>query len=77
LHLLEPLADVVEVRRVTLACGRSVYRGDGDAVAHWWLHGQMGIDFPAMHLCRRMTGGILDQMAVRHVEALWESARPV
>jgi hypothetical protein len=77
LHLVEPLRDVVEVRRTMAGWGRSVYRGDGEAVAHWWLHGQMGIDFPAMHLRRRQSGGLFDQVAVRHVEALWEAARPV
>ena len=77
-HLLEPLADVVEVRQTTSeGFGRSVYRGDGAAVAHWWLYGQMGTDFPALHLRRRQDGGIFDQVAVRHVEALWEAARPV
>jgi hypothetical protein len=79
LHLLTPLRDVVEVRRVPLAAagGRSVYRGDDQAVAHWWLHGQMGIDFPALHLRRRQAGGLFDQMAVRHVDALWQAAVPV
>jgi hypothetical protein len=77
LHLLEPLRDVVQVRQTMAGWGRSVYRGDDEAVAHWWLHGQMGIDFPAMHLRRRQSGGLFDQVAVRHVEALWEAARPV
>ena len=77
LHLLEPLRDVVEVRQTGLGWGRSVYRGDDAAVAHWWLHGQLGIDFPALHLHRRQAGGIFDQVAVRHVEALWETGRPV
>jgi len=77
LHLVEPLRDIVQVRQTMAGWGRSVYRGDDDAVAHWWLHGQMGIDFPAMHLRRRQSGGLFDQVAVRHVEALWEAARPV
>ncbi len=77
LHLLEPLRDVVQVRRTMQGWGRSVYRGDDEAVAHWWLHGQMGIDFPALHLRRRQSGGIFDQVAVRHVESLWETGRPV
>jgi len=79
LHQLEPLRGLIEVRRTSMAAagGRSVYRGDDQAVAHWWLHGQMGIDFPALHLRRRMDGGIFDQMAVRHVDALWEAAAPV
>jgi len=77
LHLLEALRDVVQVRRTMQGWGRSVYRGDDEAVAHWWLHGQMGIDFPALHLRRRQSGGIFDQVAVRHVESLWETGRPV
>jgi len=48
-----------------------------EAVAHWWLHGQLGIDFPALHLRRRPPGGVFDQIAVKHVEALWEQATPV
>jgi len=77
LHLLEPLRDAVEVRRSMAGWGRSVYRGDDDAVAHWWLHGQMGIDFPAVHLRRRQSGGLFDQVAVRHIEGVWEAAEPV
>jgi hypothetical protein len=76
-HLLEPLRDVVELRQTMLGWARSVYRGDDDAVAHWWLHGQMGIDFPALHLRRRQAGGIFDQVAVRHPESLWQQAVPV
>lgn len=76
LRLLAPLRDVIELRRTNDGFGRSVYRGDDDAVAHWWLHGQLGINFPAMHLRRRMDNGLFDQIAVRHVEALWESALP-
>jgi hypothetical protein len=78
LHLLEPLQDVVQVRRVPLAAagGRSVYRGDDQAVAHVWLHGQMGIDFPALHLRKRQSGGIFDQM-VKHTESLWQAAVPL
>jgi hypothetical protein len=30
-----------------------------------------------LHLRRRQDGGIFDQVAVRHVEALWEDAVPV
>jgi len=77
LHLVEPLRDVVRVRRTSMGWGRSVYRGDDTAVAHWWLHGEMGIQFPAMHLRRRMDGGLFDQIAVRHTQALWEAAQPV
>jgi len=76
-HLLEPLRDVVEVRQTAQGFGRSVYRGDDVAVADWWLHGQMGTDFPVHHLRRRRSGGIFDQIAVRHADALWEAARPV
>ena len=76
-HLLEPLADVVEVRQTSLGFGRSVYRGDNTAVADWWLHGQAGTDFPVMHLHRHQDGGLFDQIAVRHVEALWEDAQPL
>jgi lambda repressor-like predicted transcriptional regulator len=76
-HLLAPLRDVVEVRQTREGFGRSVYRGDDTAAAHWWLHGQLGIDFPVMHLRRRLDGGLFDQVAVRHVEALWEAARSV
>jgi transcriptional regulator with XRE-family HTH domain len=76
LQLLEPIRDVIELRRTNDGFGRSVYRGDDEAVAHWWIHGTLGIEFPAMHLRRRQDGGIFDQIAVRHVEALWESAAP-
>lgn len=76
LQLLAPVRDVIELRRTNEGFGRSVYRGDDEAVAHWWLHGQLGIEFPAMHLRRRMDGGLFDQISVRHVEALWESAAP-
>lgn len=77
-HLLEPLRDVVEVRQTTAeSFGRSVYRGDATAAAHWWLFGQMGTEFPVLHLRKRMDGGLFDQVAGKHVEALWEAARPV
>ena len=76
-HLLQPLRDVVEVRETALGFGRSVYRGDDAACAHWWLHGTMGIDFPVLHLKRHQDAGIFDQIAVNHVEALWEAAEPV
>jgi hypothetical protein len=76
-HRLEPLRGAVEVRRTAMGFGRSVYRGDAAAVADWWLHGQPGTDFPVLHLVRRQSGGIFDQVAVRHAEALWEAARPV
>ena len=76
LQLLEPLRDVIELRRTNEGFGRSVYRGDDEAAAHWWLHGQLGIEFPVMHLRRHQDGGIFDQIAVRHVEAVWEAATP-
>lgn len=76
-HLLEPLADVVAVRQSGMGFGRSVYRGDAVATVDWWLHGQNGTDFPVLHLRRRMDGGMFDQVAVRHVESLWDSATPV
>jgi transcriptional regulator with XRE-family HTH domain len=76
-HLVEPLRDVIEVRRTGMGFGRSVYRGDDQAAADWWLHGQNGTDFPVIHLRRRQSGGLFDQMAVRHAEALWEDAHPV
>jgi hypothetical protein len=76
-HLVEPLRDVIEVRRTAMGFGRSVYRGDDAAVADWWLYGQMGTDFPVIHLRRRQAGGVFDAIAVTHVEALWAAARPV
>ncbi len=33
--------------------------------------------YPYLHLARRQDGGIFDQLAVRHVEGVWEAARPV
>jgi transcriptional regulator with XRE-family HTH domain len=76
-HLLEPLHDVVQVRQTALGFGRSVFRGDDTAAAHYWVHGAMGADIPVFHLRRRQAGGIFDQIAVRHAEALWASAAPV
>jgi hypothetical protein len=76
-HLLAPLRDVVEVRRTAMGFGRAVARGDDQAAMHVWLYGKMGADFPVFHLRRRQDGGIFDQIAVSHVEALWEAARPV
>jgi len=75
-HVLEPLRDMVQVRQSGMGYGRSVYRGDDQAVVHLWLHGQRGEDFPTMHLHKRQAGGIFDQM-VRHTEALWADAAPV
>jgi len=75
-HLLEPLREAVEVRQSREGFGRSVYRGDDTAVAHWWVHGVMGTEFPAIHLRRREPGGLFDQVAVRHVDAVWGSSRP-
>jgi hypothetical protein len=75
--LLEPLRDVVEVRHSPLGYGRSVYRGDNDALLAVWPHGIWGGDYPVFHLKRRQDGGVFDQMAVKHVEALWRDATPV
>jgi lambda repressor-like predicted transcriptional regulator len=74
-HLLEPLRDVVQVRQTNAGWGRSVYRGGNDVLTHLWLHGQLGIDFPALHLRRRQAGGVFDQL-VRHTEAVWEAGTP-
>lgn len=76
-QLLEPLQDVVEVRQSNDGWGRSVWRGDGQAVASWNVLGTLGHESPVFHLRRRSEGGIFDQIAVRHVEALWELAEPV
>ena len=76
-HELEPLRDVIEVRQSDLGLARSVWRGDAQAVASWNVLGTLGHDSPVFHLHRRQSGGLFDQMAVRHVEALWEAAVPV
>jgi len=77
LHELEPLRDVVEVRQSVLGWGKSVLRCDGEAVLAFAVLGQMGAQSPHLHLVRRLSGGLFDQMAVAHTEALWEAARPV
>jgi len=74
---LEPLADVVEVRQTDLTWGRSVYRFDGEAVVCLYVVPLPEASYPYLHLQRRQDNGIFDAMAVRHVEALWEAARPV
>src|SRR5262249_4820399 len=76
-HMLEPLRDIVEGRESTLGYGRSVFRGDNDALLSIWPHGIWGGDYPVLHLRRRQDDGIFDQMAVRHVDRLWEDATPV
>ena len=76
-HELQSLADVIEVRQSDLGLGRSVWRGDGYAVASWNVLGTLGHDSPVIHLHRRQDGGMFDQVAVRHVDALWEVATPV
>lgn len=76
-HELEALRDVVEVRQSDLGIGRSVWRGDEEAAASWNVLGTLGHESPVLHLRRRQTGGIFDQLAVRHVAALWEAAAPV
>jgi transcriptional regulator with XRE-family HTH domain len=74
---LEPLRDVVEVRQSDLGWGRSVWRGDHQAVASWNVLGTLGHESPVVHLRRRQDGGLFDQIAVRHTEALWAAARPL
>jgi len=74
---MEPLRDNVEVRQTPMGFGRSVYRGDNEAVADWWIHGHPGTEFPLIHLQRRQPDGLFDQIAVKHTEALWETAVPV
>jgi len=76
-YVLEPLRDIVGVRETPLGYGRSVFRGDNEALAWMWPHGIWGGDFPVFHLQRRQDGGVFDQMAVRHIEALWRDATPV
>src|SRR5262249_4052448 len=74
--VLEPLRDAVEVRESALGYGRSVLRGDDEALLGIWPHGIWGGDYPVLQLRRRQDDGIFDQMAVRHVERLWEGATP-
>jgi len=76
-HLLEPLRAVIEVRQTVMGFGRSVFRGDDEAVADWWIHGHLETEFPLIRMQRRQTGGLFDQIAVRHTEALWDAATPV
>jgi len=76
-QFLEPLRDVVQIRESALGFGRSVYRADSDALLVTWPHGISDGNYPVQHLRRRLDGGIFDQLAVRHVDALWESAEPV
>jgi hypothetical protein len=75
--LLEPLRDVVQVRQSPLGYGRSVFRGDDEALLAIWPHGIWGGDYPVLHLRRMQDGGVFDQMAVRHIEALWRDSTPV
>jgi hypothetical protein len=70
LHQAEPIRDLVAVRRTVMGFGRGVVRGDDVATVAIWLHGQMYSEFPVVHLRRRMDGGLFDQIAVRHVDAL-------
>jgi hypothetical protein len=76
-HELESLADAIEVRQSDLGLGRSVWRGDAQAVASWNVLGTLGHESPVFHLRRHQNGGVFDQMAVRHVDALWQAAVPV
>lgn len=73
---LEPLRDVVEVRQTDMAWGRSVYRLDGDAMVCLYVAGPE-TTFPYLHLRRRQVDGIFDQLAVRHVDGVWEAAQPL
>lgn len=75
-HLLAPLAEVVQVRQSSMGFGRSVYRFDDELIADLWIHGAPGSDFPALHVRRQQDGGMFDQL-VRHVDALWDSADPI
>jgi hypothetical protein len=77
LHELEPLRDVVEVRKTFLCWGKGVTRCDDEAILTTTVLGRTGTDAPRLHLRRRQDGGIFDQMAVRHVEGVWEAATPV
>ena len=76
-QFLEPLRDVVQIRESALGFGRSVYRGDSDALLVTWPHGISDGSYPVQHMRRRQDGGLFDQMAVKHVDALWQAAVPV
>ncbi len=76
-HELEPLRDVVEIRQTFLCWGKGVTRCDDEAILTVSVLGRTGTDAPRLHLRRRQAGGLFDQMAVRHVDALWEAAAPV
>lgn len=76
-HELSPLRDVVEVRQSDLGWGREVWRSDNEAVVSWNVLGRMGSESPLFHIRRHMDGGLFDQVAVRHVDALWSAAVPV
>jgi hypothetical protein len=69
---LEPLRDVVEVRRS--AYGRSVLRSDDDALVNWWVHRKSAND-PYLHLRRQRDNGMFDQVLL-HIEELWDDATP-
>ena len=77
-NLLAPLAvdGVLQLRSTQSGYGRSVFLGDDQAVASWWIHGQPGTEHPFFHVKRVVPGGIFDGMA-GHAEALWEGATPV
>jgi len=75
-RMLEPLRDLIEVRQSVFGYGRSVYRGDDEALVDWWVHGTTGDDFPVLHLRRQQDGGMFDQVLL-HAEKLWQDATPV
>lgn len=78
IHLLRPLQESasVEVRVTALGWGRSVYMGDHQALADWWLHAAPGATYPLLHLRRRVDGGMFDALAT-HLQALWVDAEPL
>jgi hypothetical protein len=77
LRELEALRDIVEVRQTFLCWGKGVTRCDDDAILTMSVFGRTGTDAPRLHLRRKQTGGIFDQMAVLHAEALWDVAQPI
>jgi hypothetical protein len=78
---LEALRDTaIEVRQTDLAWGRSVYRFDDEAMVCLYVvvtEPPVEASYPYLHLRRRQSAGIFDALAVRHVEGVWEAARPV
>jgi len=62
--------------RFTDIMGLSVFRFDDDMIVSGGPVQTMGHDSPALHLRRRQDDGIFSAYAA-HIEALWESGRPV